>query len=432
MSKSEALYNRAIKSIPGGVNSGSRARSPYPLYFKSGEGAFVYDVDDIEYIDMVLGNGAIILGHSYKPFEEKYQENLKLCPGLTTGFETELSVLAAEKFLEIVPADKVRFTNTGTEAIIHVMQMARAHTGKSDFALIEGAYNGWVDAVNISTFPTMGQVGEEHAPTPVPGYGGLDKRLVDSAVVIPFNNLEITEKLIAENKHRLAGLILEPVMIDIGFIEPEVGYLKGLREICDRHGVLLIFDELLTAFRVPTGSCQKWFGVTPDIAIYGKAIANGHILAAVAGTEELMETVASRNLTSFVGTFNGHAYSLAPGLAAMALMADGSIREELEKKTDYLKQRFAESAAKYGIEAVLYGRGGHLHWYFKAEVGDFRAAATGNNEQYVKFANAMLEQNVFVIPKPLSHHAISLSHDQAVLDRIATAMDNALKQVAQQ
>lgn len=427
MSKSKVMYDRAIKSIPGGVNSGSRARSPHPLYFERGNGAFVYDLDGKEYIDMVLGNGAIFFGHGYEPFEAKCREYLKLCPGLTTGFETELSVRAAEAFLKIVPADRVRFTNTGTEAIIHVLQMARAHTGKNDFALIEGAYNGWVDAVNVSTFPGMGQVGDVNKPTPVAGYGGLDKRLVDSAVVIPYNNLEVTEKLISQNKDRLAGLIIEPVMIDIGYIEPNTGYLKGLRDICDKHGVLLIYDELLTVFRVPEGSCQKWFGVKPDIGIYGKAIANGHILAAVAGTEELMETVASRGLTAFVGTFNGHVYSLAPGLAAMELMLDGSAFKAIDDGTQFLNKTFNDLAAKYGVEAVSYGRGGHLHWYFRSEVKDFREAASGNNEKYAKFANAMLDQDIFVIPRPLSHHAISLSHDKPVLDRIAAAMDNALK-----
>ena len=429
MNKSQALFERAVKSLPGGINSNSRARNPYPLYFERGEGAFVYDVDGNEYIDMVLGNGAIFFGHGYKPFEEKYQEYLKLAPGLTTGFETELSVRLAEEFLKIVPADKVRFTNTGTEATIHVMQMARAHTGKNDFALIEGAYNGWVDAVNISTFPAMSQVGDINCPTPVPGYGGLDKNLVESAVIIPFNNLEITEKLISKNQDRLAALIIEPIMIDVGYIEPTKAYLEGLRAICDKYGVLLVFDELLTGFRVPNGSCMKWFGVKPDLACFGKAIANGHILAAVAGTEELMETVASRGLTGFVGTFNGHVYSMAPGLAALELMADGSAFDELEKNSQFLIYEFEKLTKKHNVEAFMCGRGGHLHWCFSSKVDDYRTAASGNNENYAKFTDAMLEQNIYVIPRPLSHHAISLCHDQPVLDRIVAAMDNALQKL---
>lgn len=431
MKNSEKLYERAIRSIPGGVHSNSRARQPHPQYFNKGDGAYIYDIDGNKYIDMVLGNGSIFFGHNYPPFVEKYKKNLEKCDGLTTGFETELAVEASEAFLKIVPADRVRFTNTGTEAIIHVMQMARAYTGKNDFALIEGAYNGWVDAVNISTFPAMKDVGDIECPNPVPGAGGLDRHAMESTVIVPFNNLEVTRKLLEQNKDHLAALILEPVMIDVGFIEPEDGYLQGLRKICDELNILLVFDELLCGFRMPEGSCQKWFHVTPDLSIFGKAIANGHIMAAVAGKADVMETIASKGTASFVGTFNGHVYSTAAGLAAMELMEDGSVREELERKVTYLQKEFEASAKKYGISAILRGHGGHLHWYFTDDVHDYRDAASSNVSQYMLFANAMLAQGIFVIPKPLSHHAISVSHTEDVLEQIVKAMDQALKIVAE-
>lgn len=431
MEKSKILYNRAIKAIPGGVHSNSRARSPHPQYFVKGEGAYLYDVDGNEYIDMVLGNGSIFFGHNYQPFMEKYRANLEKCQGLSTGVETELAVEASEKFLDIIPAERVRFANTGTEAIIHVMQMARAYTGKNDFALVEGAYNGWVDAVNISTFPSLNDVGEAERPKAVAGGGGLDRRSLEAAVIVPFNDLKTAEKLLEESKDRLAALILEPVMIDIGFVEPEEGYLQGLRDICDKLGILLVFDELLCGFRMPEGSCQKWFGVTPDMSIFGKAIANGHIMAAVAGKADVMETIASKGTASFVGTFNGHVYSVAAALAAMELMEDGTARQALEDKVQYLKKRFEESAKKYGVSAVLRGHGGHLHWYFAEKVDNYRDAASGNADNYLTFANAMLEQGFLVIPKPLSHHAISVSHDESVIEKIADAMDHALKKVAE-
>lgn len=431
MEKSKHIYERAIKTTPGGVHSNSRARIPYPQYFVKGDGAWLYDVDGNKYIDMVLGNGSIFFGHNYQPFMEKFHANLKKCEGLTTGVETILAVEAAEKFLEIIPAERVRFANTGTEAIIHVMQMARAHTGKNDFALVEGAYNGWVDAVNISTFPALKDVGEITRPKAVAGGGGLDYRSLEAAVIVPFNDLETTEKLLEENKDRLAALILEPVMIDIGFVEPERGYLQGLRDICDRLGILLVFDELLCGFRMPEGSCQKWFGVTPDLSIFGKAIANGHIMSAVAGKADVMETIASKGTASFVGTFNGHAYSAAATLAALELMQDGSARRKLEDNVQYLKKRFEESAKKYGITAMLRGHGGHLHWYFADKIENYRDAASENIQNYMTFAEAMLEQGIFVIPKPLSHHAISVSHDENVIEKIAVAMDHALEITAE-
>lgn len=431
MTKSEQLYQRAIQTVPGGVHSNSRARSPYPLYIKKGEGAYITDVDGNKYIDMIMGNGAIFFGHGYAPFNALYQENLKRCEGLTTGWETELAVEAAETFLRIIPADRVRFTNTGTEAITHVMQMARAYTGKNDFALVEGAYDGWSDEVNISTFPSLKDVGDVDNPKPVPGAGGLDPRIVENTVIVPFNNLEVTRKILTANKDRLAALILEPVLIDIGFVEPKSGYLQGLRDLCDELGILLVFDELLTGFRVPEGSCQKWFHVTPDLSIYGKAIANGHIMAAVAGKADVMETVASKGTASFVGTFNGHIYSVAAALAALTLMEDGSAREGLEKNIQRMKEHFEATAKKLGIPAVLNGRGGHLQWYFTDHVENYRDAAGSNVENYAIFANAMLEQGIMVIPKPLAHHAISVSHDDQVIDQIIAAMDKALEKVAQ-
>lgn len=427
---SEQLYARAVKTVPGGVHSNSRARAPHPYYIKKGEGAYIYDVEGLKFVDLILGNGAIFFGHGYKPFMERYHANLQRCEGLSTGWESELAVEAAETFLRIIPAERMRFTNTGTEAIIHVMQMARAVTGKNDFALVEGAYNGWSDGVNISNFPPMSAVGDINHPNAVPGAGGLDKRVIENTLIVPFNNLEITRKLLTENKDRLAALILEPVMIDVGFIEPQPGYLAGLRQICDELGILLVFDELLAGFRVPEGSCQKWFGVTPDLSIFGKAIANGHILAAVAGKADVMESVADGR-TNFVGTFNGHVYSMAASLAALELMEDSSARESLERKVQYMKSRFEGKARALGIPAIMQGRGGHFQWYFTDKVENYRDAATSNFENYTIFANAMLDQNMMVIPKPLAHHAVSVSHTDDVIEDICSAMDKALEKVAE-
>ncbi|HYF82169.1 MAG TPA: aspartate aminotransferase family protein [Clostridia bacterium] len=432
MEKSKQLYDRAVKSVPYGVHSNSRYRVPHPIYFKSGKGAYLYDVDGNEYIDLNCGNGAVMLGHGNEEFNRRFNENLQSCSGLTTGSETELAVKAAEVFRKIFPVDKVRFTNSGTEAITHVMHMARAYTGKNDFALVEGAYNGWSDYVNISNFPSLSEVGDAKRPNAVPGSGGLDKKAIDSSLVIPFNDLEASRILLTENKDRIAALILEPVMIDIGFVESEKGYLQGLRTICDELGILLVFDELLTGFRVPDGSCQKHFGIVPDLSIFGKAIANGHILAAVAGKEDVMNIAAPiGGKTGYVGTFNGHVYSMAAGLAAMEMLLDGTVRETLDKRTLYLKSEFEKSAKKYGITAIMNGRGGHLQWYFTDSVQNYRDAAGSNTSNYVNFANAMLEQGILVVPKPLSHHAITLGHDDEVIEKLVVAMDNALKAAAE-
>ncbi len=432
MEKSKQLYERALKSVTAGVHSNTRFRMPHPIYFKSGKGPYLYDVDGNEYIDLICGNGAIMFGYDNEEFQNKYRGYLEECSGLSTGTETELAVKAAEAFLKIIPADRVRFTNTGTEAIIHVTQIARGYTGKNDFALIEGCYNGWCDHVNVSTFPSLADVGDVNKPNSVPGNGGLDKHSVESALIIPFNNLDIARRLLTENKDRIAALILEPVMIDVGFIESQPGYLAGLRKICDELSILLVFDELLTGFRVPDNSCQKHFNVTPDLSIFGKAIGNGHVLAAVSGKAEVMDASSPvGGKTTYVGTFNGHVYTVAAGLAAMEMLADGTIRETIDKRTLYLKEKFEASAKKYGVHAILNGRGGHLQWYFADDVQNYRDAAGSNATNCANFANVMLEQGFYVFNKPLAHHAISLAHDEVVIEKIVTAMDKALKVTAE-
>lgn len=431
MNNSRLLYERAIKTVPYGVHSNSRYREPHPIYFKSGKGAYLYDVDGNEYIDLNCGNGAVIFGHGNQEFMDRFNANLALCSGLTTGAETELAVRAAETFKRIMPVEMVRFANTGTEAITHVMHMARAYTGKNDFALVEGAYNGWTDYVNVSNFPSLKDVGDAKRPNAVAGSGGLDKAAVESSLIVPYNDLEATRTLLFENKDRIAALIIEPIMIDVGFIEPQKEYLSGLRNICDETGVLLVFDELLTGFRVKDGSCQKHYGVTPDLSIFGKAIANGHILSAVAGKEEIMNIAAPvGGKTGYVGTFNGHVYSLAAGLAAMEMLEDGKVRETLQKRTEYLKSQFESSAEKLGISAILNGQGGHLQWYFADCVNNYRDAAGSDVQNYLVFAKSLVEQGLLAIPKHLAHHAITLGHDDAVLEKIVAAMNKALDEVA--
>ncbi|MFL6557260.1 MAG: aspartate aminotransferase family protein, partial [Bacillus sp. (in: firmicutes)] len=282
LTKSKKLYERALNSIPAGVHSNSRYRSPHPIYYKKAEGAYLTDIDGNQYIDCIMGNGAIILGHNDQEFNDRIK--FYSSSGIVTGVETELSIKAAEKFLSLVPtAEQIRYTNTGTEAIMHAMVMSRAYTGKTDMAVIEGAYNGWHDAVYVSTWPDLQKAGDRTAPNSLPGASGLNEEIVKSTLVIPFNDLEIAERLLTENKHRIAALIIEPTMIDIGYIPAKKEYLQGLRRICDNLNIVLVFDELLTGFRLSPGGAQGLYGVTPDLSTFGKAISNGYMLAALSG-----------------------------------------------------------------------------------------------------------------------------------------------------
>ena len=425
--KSLALYNDIKDYVPGGVHSNSRFRDPHPIYFKSADGAYMTDVDDNKYLDIIMGNGAAILGHNNTEFNELMSSYLQT--GIITGVETELSVKTAKKFLELVtPAEQVKFANTGTEAIMHVMMIARTYTGKSDIAVIEGAYNGWHDAVNVSTWPPLDLAGEAHEPKSLPGSLGLKQATVNSTLVLPFNNIEATEKLLAENHERIAALIIEPTMIDIGYVRADIAYLKSLRELCTKYNIILVFDELLTGFRESKGGAQLRYGVTPDLSTFGKAISNGYPLSAVAGRAEVMRKAApGPGSCSFVGTYNGHQVSLAASLAFMEIYESQNVLQTLDKRTEILIQKFNESAKSKNIPATMEGKGGHFHWYFTENAPrNYREAAVTNKEAYQKFTAALSEKNVFCSGNFLLHHAISLAHGEKELNELVKLMDESL------
>lgn len=429
--KSQAMYEAANRSIPGGVHSNSRFRSPHPLYYQKAKGAYIWDVDGNRYIDTVMGNGAVILGHDDQAFNERmasYQTS-----GIVTGLETELSVKAAEKFLSFVKtAEQVRFTNTGTEATMHTMTIARTVTGKQHVAVIEGAYNGWHDAVYVSTWPDLGRAGDVSAPVSLPGTTGLMQEVVESTLVLPFNDLAAAEKLLTANAERIAALILEPTMIDIGYLPAKQAYLQGLRELCDRLNIVLVFDELLTGFRDAAGGAQELYGVVPDLATFGKAIANGYMLAAVAGKARIFEAVTpGKGPCSYIGTYNGHQVSLAAAMAFMEIYEEKNVLATLQARTEHLISEFASSARKHGVAARIQGRGGHFHWYFTdGELTDYRTAAATDKAGYAGFIQELTQRNVYCLPNYLSHHAISFAHDDAVVETLVRQMDESLAAAA--
>lgn len=429
--KSKELYETANRSVPGGVHSNSRFRSPHPLYYKKGDGAYIWDLDNNRYLDVVMGNGAVILGHNDKEFNERMASYMT--SGIVTGLETELSVKAAETFLSLVKtAEQVRYTNTGTEATMHTMTMARTYTGKPHVAVIEGAYNGWHDAVYVSTWPDMTKAGDHSAPNSLPGTTGLMKEVVETTLVLPFNDLEAAEKLLTANQHRIAALIIEPTMIDIGYIPAKKEYLQGLRRLCDQLNIVLVFDELLTGFRDSEGGAQQHYGVIPDIATFGKAIANGYMLAAVAGKAKIFETVTPGIGTcSFIGTYNGHQVSLAASMAFMELYKEKRVFETLQARTSYLISEFDRLAQKHGVEARMQGRGGHFHWYFTNEpIANYREAQASDKADYARFISHLSGKQVYCLPNYLLHHAISMAHDDAILETFVADMDESLEQVA--
>lgn len=428
--QSAKLYERATRSVPSGVHSSTRARVPHPAYFQRAEGGIAWDVDGNRWIDLIMGNGAVILGHGDERVNRSIERALKA--GLSTGLEWETSVEIAERFLAAVPTmDLVRFTNTGTEAAMHAAHVARHHTGKVRLAKMEGSYHGWSDELFVSCWPDVSLNGSLDAPTSLAGSKGLHPAMVESTLILPFNDVGRTAALLARHAHELAAVILEPVMIDIGFIPATPAYLKTLRELCNQHGIALIFDELLTGFRLAPGGAQEAFGIVPDLAIYGKVLANGFPMAALAGSEELMRQTEPGKGPVFVGTFNGHVLPLAAAQATLPLLAEGEIQRILDKRTERLVAAFDRAAAEFGVDAQLCGRGGHLHWYFTSEsIHDYRSAYTTHREAYAAFNATLGEHGVLTMANPLSHHALSLAHDEAILDELSDVFRHGLKAVA--
>jgi len=419
---SAALFQRASRIVPAGVNSNTRARSPHPYYFKEADGAWLIDADGRRWLDMVMGNGAVFLGHNHPTIQQAVRQAVDR--GMTTGVETELSVEVAELFLAQVPTmEMVRFTNTGTEAVQHAMHVARHATGRRRIAKVEGAYHGWSDELFVSVWSDLAKAGPADEIASLAGSPGFRSDLVDDVLVVPFNDLERTTQRIEQHADDIACLLLEPVMIDIGVIEPTRAYLQGLRRLCDRHGIVLLFDELLTGFNVAPGGAQERYGVTPDLATYGKALANGYPLAALAGREDLMRLTEPGRGPVFVGTFNGHALSMAACRATLETLGDGTVQKSIADRATGFVDRFKDLAGAAGIDAVMTACGSHVHWFFKdKQPFDYRSAASTDRAAYTAFNRALETAGVVTLPNPLSHHAVSLAHGVEAMDHLAEAM----------
>jgi glutamate-1-semialdehyde 2,1-aminomutase len=430
-SQSQKLYERAVRSVVAGTHSNSRARTPHPLYFARADGPFVWDVDGNRYIDLGMGNGAVMLGHNCPQVQRAVAAALS--NGLTTGLESEASIRAAELFLQLVPsAERVRFANTGTEAMLHALHIARAVTGRQRIAKVEGAYHGWFDSVYVSTWPPLDRAGADNAPVALPGTAGLLACATGDAVILPFNDSAAAETLIRANAGNLAAIVVEPTMIDVGFIPAERDFLQTLRRLADETGALLIFDELLTGFRLARGGAQERYGIQADLATFGKALGNGYPVAALAGKRAYMEASApGAGRAAFVGTFNAHAVCMAAVQASLGVLADGSVTAELQSRTEALIREFQASASRHGVAAQMQGGGGHIHWYFTAQpVRNYRQAARSSRQRYAVFAESLTAAGFLVSPNYLLHHAISLAHGPAELDALARAMDAGLAAAA--
>ena len=426
--RSERLYRKATKFITGGVHSSFRFQEPYPRYFARAKGPYVWDIDGNKYVDCIVNNGACILGHNDADVTQAVRKQIGV--GLTVSLESELSVRTAEFLAAMIPsAEVVKFSNTGTEAVMHAIHIARGYSGKNKIAKVEGGYNGWYDYASVSTHPKLEDAGPASNPVAVPASSGLARDTAKETIILPFNDVDNTTRIIRERKDELAAVIMEPVMFNVGCVLPKNDYLKVVRELTQELGIILIFDEVITGFHLAPGGAQEYYGVIPDISTFGKAIANGFPLAAVVGKHEFMDiTDPKKGKVAYSGTYNGSQMSLAASLATLSKLKSGKVQKRLHESTKFLAMEFEVAAREIAIEARLVGIGGKFQTYFgNMEPVDYRTAIATDHKKYEAFRNEVIGAGVLMHPTFIVHHGITVAHTKADLRTVISVMKKGLK-----
>ena len=418
--RSSQLFQEAKKYIPGGVNSPVRAFSAVggdPIFIKEAKGVYIYDEDGREYIDYINSWGPMILGHAHQPVIDAIIEKTK--KGTSFGTPTEIETQIAKLATTMVPnIDQIRMVNSGTEACMSAVRLARGFTGKDKIIKFAGCYHGHSDSFLI-------QAGSGAVTFGTPNSPGVTKGTAKDTLLAQFNNLLSVEELIAANKNEIACIILEPVAGNMGCIPPQEGFLEGLRELCNEHEILLIFDEVMTGFRQAEGGAQQRLNVNADIVAFGKVIGGGLPVGAFAARKEIMDYLAPIGPVYQAGTLSGNPLAMAAGLAMLTQLHDNpEIFKSIDEKTVYLKEGLDKVLTKNGITFTINQIGSMISVHFsETPVVDFESAALGNNEYFKKFFHGMLEEGIYIAPSAFETWFISEALSYADLDKTIAAAD---------
>ncbi|TYP93309.1 glutamate-1-semialdehyde 2,1-aminomutase [Fodinibius salinus] len=422
--KSEKLFKRAQKFIPGGVNSPARAFNAVggsPVFFDQADGSILIDVDGKQYIDYVGSWGPMILGHAYEPVIEAVQETA--AKSTSFGAPTEIEVKMAELVKKMVPGvDKIRMVNSGTEACMSAIRVARGYTGKDKVIKFEGNYHGHGDSFLINAGSGALTLGTPSSP-------GVTEGTAKDTLTASFNDLNSVKKLLKEYEGEVAAIIIEPVTGNMGCIPPEEGFLAGLRELCDAHDVVLIFDEVMTGFRVAKGGAQQRYGVTADLVTYGKIIGAGLPVGAFGGKQEIMDVVSPVGDVYQAGTLSGNPLAMAAGYALLSeLHKNPRHYDQLEEKTTYLYTGLKEVFADHEVPATINRVGSMISVFFtEQEVVDFETANTTDQEFFKAYFHAMLENGIYLPPSPFEALFLANSLTQELLDETIEAADKSVQ-----
>ncbi len=426
--KSQALFTQAQQSIPGGVNSPVRAFKAVggnPLFIKSAKGAYLYDEDDNRYIELINSWGPMILGHGYPAIEQAVSEAIK--SSLSFGAPTHKEIIIAELIVSMVPSiEKVRMVNSGTEACMSAIRLARGYTNREKIIKFEGCYHGHGDSFLIaagSGAVTMG----------VPNSPGVNQGVAQDTLTAPFNDLEAVKTLAAANQGNIAAIIIEPVAGNMGAVLPQEGFLQGLRQLCDQEGIVLIFDEVMTGFRLAKGGAQEVFGVTPDMTTLGKIIGGGMPVGAYGGRKEIMDYVSPVGPVYQAGTLSGNPVAMAAGLAMLQHLNDNpSVYQEIDALATKMVEGIQQNLDRLKLPYTMNHLGSMFSIFFTDQkVVDFETAKTCDTALFGRYFQAMLQRGVYLAPSQFESLFVSNALSEADIAHFIQANGEALAEITQ-
>lgn len=424
--RSSALFAQAKKVIPGGVNSPVRAFKAVggtPIFIKEAKGAYLFDEDDHSYIDFISSWGPLILGHGYKPVVEAVQKQAD--KGTSYGIPTALETNIAELATSMAPnIDKIRFVNSGTEACMSAVRLARGYTSCEKIIKFSGCYHGHSDAFLIQAGSGAVTFGSPNSP-------GVTQGTAKDTLLANYNDIDNVTQLFEANEGQIAAVIIEPVAGNMGCIPPEPGFLEGLRYLCNQNNTLLIFDEVMTGFRLASGGAQQLLGVDADIVTFGKVIGGGLPVGAFAAREEIMDFLAPEGPVYQAGTLSGNPLAMAAGLAMLtALDNQPEVFDSLADKTAYLHEGMNNILSKSSIDYQINRLGSMISLHFTdTVVKDFTSAAKGNNKRFTKYFHGMLKRGVYLPPSAFESYFLNDAISYKDIDTTLQAFSETLKEL---
>jgi len=427
MTTSQTLFKQAQQYIPGGVNSPVRAFKSvggHPIFIEKAQGAYLYDAEGKKYIDYVGSWGPMVLGHAHPEVIQAVQAVLS--NGLSFGAPTELETLMAKKVTELMPSiELVRMVSSGTEATMSAIRLARGYTKRDKIIKFDGCYHGHSDSLLVKAGSGALTFGEPSSP-------GVPAALAELTITLDFNNLEQVAACFEKNGNDIACIIVEPIAGNMNCILPKEGFLQGLRDLCDQYGTVLIFDEVMTGFRVALGGAQSIYKVKPDLTTLGKVIGGGMPVGAFGGKAEIMQHISPLGAVYQAGTLSGNPIAMAAGLKNLELISVAGFFENLSKKVNLLVKGILAEADKAGIAMTANQMGGMFGLFFTEtkQVTNLAESSACNQNQFIAFFNGMLKEGIYLAPSAFEAGFVSSAHQQVDLDKTITAAAHVFKNIS--